>query len=65
MAIDKHQARLLLLRLRVKRAEGNGLYSIKMVGSNRGKVRVVGWKNLFREESFNEHVCRTDSGRVS
>ena len=48
----------------VKRVEGNGLYSIKMVGSNRGKFRVVGWKNLFREGSFNKNVCRTDSGRV-
>ncbi len=38
----------------VKRVEGNGLYAIKMVGStsNRGKFRVVGWKNLFREGSF-------------
>jgi hypothetical protein len=44
--------------------EGNGLYSIKMVGSNRGKFRVVGWKNLFREGSFNKNVCRTDSVRV-
>ncbi len=25
----------------VKRVEGNGLYSIKMVGSNRGKFRVL------------------------
>jgi hypothetical protein len=48
----------------VKRVEGNGLYAIKMVGSNRGKFRVVGWKNLFREGSFNKNVCRTDSGRV-
>ena len=44
--------------------EGNGLYSIKMVGSNRGKFRVVGWNNLLREGSFNKNVCRTDSGRV-
>jgi hypothetical protein len=48
----------------VKRVDGNGLYAIKMVGSNRGKFRVVGWKNLFREGSFNKNVCRTDSGRV-
>ena len=48
----------------VKRVEGNGLYSIKMVGSNRGKFRVVGWQNLFREGSFQKNVCRTDSGRV-
>ena len=48
----------------VKRVEGNGLYAIKLVGSNRGKFRVVGWKNLFREGSFNKNVCRTDSGRV-
>ncbi len=49
----------------VKRVDGNGLYSIKMVGSNRGKFRVVnGWKNLLREASFNKNVCRTDSGRV-
>jgi hypothetical protein len=48
----------------VKRVEGNGLYSIKMVGSNRGKFRVVGWKNLFKEGSFTKNVCRTDSVRV-
>ncbi len=36
----------------VKRVEGNGLYSIKMVGLNRGKFRVVGWKNLFRREAL-------------
>jgi gas vesicle protein len=48
----------------VKRVEGNGLYSIKMVGSNRGKFRVVGWKNLFKEGSFSKNVCRTDSVRV-
>jgi hypothetical protein len=35
-----------------------------MVGSNRGKFRVVGWQNLFREGSFQKNVCRTDSGRV-
>ena len=48
----------------VKRVEGNGLYSIKMVGSSRGKFRVVRWQNLFREGSFGKNVCRTDSGRV-
>jgi hypothetical protein len=48
----------------VKRVEGNGFYSIKMVGSSRGKFRVVRWQNLFREGSFGKNVCRTDSGRV-
>ena len=48
----------------VKRVEGNGFYSIKMVGSMRGKFRVVGWKNLFTEGSFTKNVCRTDSKRV-
>jgi hypothetical protein len=40
------------------------VYSIKMVGACRGKFRSVGWKNLFKEESFSKNVCRTDSGRV-
>jgi hypothetical protein len=48
----------------VKRVEGNGFYSIKMVGSMRGKFRVVGWKNLFTEGSFTKNVCKTDSKRV-
>ena len=48
----------------VKRVEGKGFYSIKMVGSMRGKFRVVGWKNLFTEGSFTKNVCRTDSKRV-
>ncbi len=48
----------------VKRVEGNRLYSIKMVGSNREKFRVVGWKKLFKEGSFTKNVCRTDSVRV-
>lgn len=48
----------------VKRVEGNGVYAIKMVGSNRGKYRLVGWKNLYKEGSFGKNVCRTDSVRV-
>ncbi len=48
----------------VKRVEDNGFYSIKMVGSSRGKFRVVRWQNLFRGGSFGKNVCRTDSGRV-
>ncbi len=48
----------------VKRVEGNGLYSIKMVGSNRGKFRVGEWKNLFKEGSFTKIVSGTDSVRI-
>ncbi len=48
----------------VKRAERNGVYAIKMVGSNREKYRSVGWKNLYKEGSFCKNVCRTDSVRV-
>ena len=49
----------------VKRVEGNGVYAIKMVGSNRGKYRLVGWKNLYKEGSFCKNVCRTDTSSVS
>ena len=37
----------------VKRVEGNGVYAIKMVGSMRGKFRIVGWNSLFKDGSFN------------
>ncbi len=48
----------------VKRVAENGVYAIKMVGSNRGKYRLVGWKNLYKEGCFCKNVCRTDSVRV-
>ena len=48
----------------VKRVEGNGLYAIKMVGSSRGKFRICGWKSLFKDGSFNNHVARRDGARV-
>jgi hypothetical protein len=42
----------------VKRVEGEGVYAIKMVGNSRGKFRIVGWKSLFKDESFNKNVAR-------
>jgi hypothetical protein len=48
----------------VKRVEGNGVYAIKMVGSSTGKFRVVGWKSLFKDGSFNKNVARGDGARV-
>ncbi len=48
----------------VKREEGNGVYAIKMVGSSRGKFRIVGWKSLFKDGSFNKNVARGDGARV-
>ncbi len=48
----------------VKRVEGKGVYAIKMVGSLRGKFRIVGWKSLFKDGSFNKNVARGDGARV-
>jgi hypothetical protein len=48
----------------VKRAEGNGLYAIKMVGSCRGKFRICGWESLFKDGSFSKNVARRDGARV-
>ncbi len=49
----------------MKRVEGNGVYAIKMVaGSLRGKFRIVGWKSLFKDGSFNENVARGAGARV-
>ena len=48
----------------VKRVEGNGVYAIKMVGSMRGKFRIVGWNSLFKDGSFNKRVARGDGTRV-
>ncbi len=48
----------------VKRVEGNGVYPIKMVGALRGKFRIVGWKSLFNDGSFNKNVARGDGARV-
>ena len=48
----------------VKRVEGNGVYAIKMVGCSRGKFRMVGWKSLFKDGSFNKNVARGDGTRV-
>jgi hypothetical protein len=48
----------------VKRVEGKGVYAIKMVGSSRGKFRLVGWESLFRDGSFNKNVARVDGPRV-
>jgi DNA repair exonuclease SbcCD ATPase subunit len=48
----------------VKEVKGNGVYAIKMVGSLRGKFRVVGWKSLFKDGSFNKNVARGDGARV-
>ena len=48
----------------VKRVEGNGVYAIKMVGCLRGKFRMVGWKSLFKDGSFNKNVARGDGARV-
>ncbi len=44
----------------MKRVEGNGQYSIKMVGASRGKFRMCGWKCLFKDGSFNKNVARRD-----
>ncbi len=44
--------------------EGNGQYAIKMVGASRGKFRICGWKNLFKDGSFNKNVARRDGARV-
>jgi hypothetical protein len=48
----------------VKRVEGKGVYAIKMVGSMRGKFRIVGWKSLLKDGSFNKCVTRGDGPRV-
>ena len=48
----------------VKRVEGNGLYSIKMVGASRGKFRICGWQSLFKDGSFQNKVTRRDGARV-
>lgn len=48
----------------VKRVEGNGVYSIKMVGSTRGQFRKAGWKSLFKQGSFNKKGARGDGARV-
>jgi hypothetical protein len=39
----------------VKRVEGGGKYAIKMVGSGRGKYRLVEWRQLFKDGAFNQH----------
>jgi len=48
----------------VKRVEGKGVYAIKMVGSMRGKFRIVGWKSLFKDGCFNKGVTRGHGARV-
>ena len=54
----------------VKKVEGNGVYAIKMVGSCRGKFRKVGWRNLYKDGSFNKKgvlgrgVCTGGTYRV-
>ena len=48
----------------VKRVEGNGVYSIKMVGSTRGQFRKAGWKSLFKQGSFNKNVAMGYGSRV-
>jgi hypothetical protein len=48
----------------VKRVEGKGVYAIKMVGSMRGKFRIVGWKSLFKDGSLNKKVASRDGARV-
>jgi len=40
----------------VKRVEGGGKYSIKMVGSSRGKFRQVEWRQMYTDGSFNKHT---------
>jgi hypothetical protein len=35
-----------------------------MVRSSRGKFRIVGWKSLFTDGSFNKNVARGDGARV-
>ncbi len=40
----------------VKRFEGGGKYSIKMVGSSRGKFRQVEWRQMYKDGSFNKHT---------
>ncbi len=48
----------------VKRVEGKGVYAIKMVGSSRGKFRLVGWESFFKDASFNKNVAMVDGPRV-
>ncbi len=49
----------------MKKVEGNDVNAIKMVGSSRGKFRiVVGWRSLFKDGSFNEKSARGDGARV-
>ncbi len=48
----------------VKRVEGNGVYLIKMVGSNRGKFRTARWNSLFKQGSFSKNVAMGYGSRV-
>ena len=48
----------------VKKVQGNGMYAIKMVGSCRGKFRIVGWRSLFKDGSFNKKGVSGDGARV-
>jgi hypothetical protein len=48
----------------VKRVEGNGVYSIKMVGSTRGKLKIAGWQSLFKQGSCNKNVAIGYGARV-
>ncbi len=40
----------------VKRVEGGGKYTIKLVGSGRGKYRQVEWRQMFKDGAFNKHT---------
>ncbi len=48
----------------MKRVEGKGVYAIKMLGSSRRKFRIVGWKSLFKDGSFNKNIASGAGPRV-
>jgi hypothetical protein len=46
----------------VKADYGGGEYGIKMVGSNRGKLKRVHWKQNFKDGSFNKSQMSEEGG---
>ena len=48
----------------VKRVEGNGVYSTKMVGSTRGQFRKAKWNSLFKQGSFNKNAAMGYGSRI-